>query len=120
MSNDEKALKSLKTEVSQILKKALTEVDFEKHLVRLDDDDGGFYWALAPRTKLTYAMVDKLDDALIACVKLYQAAGVVNNNRYYKKVARMVHYAMSELEAKQSLEHTIEEMMGEDFNVELC
>ncbi len=83
------------------------------------DEDGGFYWALAPKTKLTFAMVDKLDSALIACVKLYQAAGVPNKNRYYKKVARMIHYAMSELEAKQSLENTIEEMMGADFNVEL-
>ena len=117
MTNEEKRLKN---EVVRILKKALTEVDFEKELVVIDDpDDGSHYWALRPKTKLTFRLVNVLDDALIACAKLYRANNIPNDNRYYRKVARMIHYAMSELEAKQSLENTIEEMMGADFNVEI-
>jgi hypothetical protein len=112
MNNDEK---SLKKEVNRKLKTALTQVDFQKELVRVDDEDGNYYWTLRPRTKLTLNLLNTIDDVLIQCAKLYRDAGIRNKNKYYAKVARMVHYAMDELEAKQSLEHTIEEMMGE-FN----
>lgn len=115
---DEK--KRIDREVKKLLKEALTNVNFEQEVVKVEDEDGEFYYTLRPKTKLTYELVDALDNTLIACAKFYRDSGVLNSSRYYFKVARMIHYAMGELEAREPLQNMIAEILGlkvEDVDV---
>lgn len=114
MNDDEKPQlsdeKLIRKQVRKLLKEAIESIDLEAHLFEVEDEDGSKYYTLQPKSKLTAKHIMVVDDALTACARLYSAAGIPNWSKYYRKVARMVHYALSEIDAREAMEITLKDM----------
>ena len=104
---------SLEKQIKQILDAAIQKIDLKGRLIVVEDEDGEVYYQLNPAHKLKLSEVDEVDTALIECAKLYRDNGVPNTSRYYKKIARMVHYALYELDGRAAMQSWMEDFVNE-------
>lgn len=110
MTDDEKQtlVKQLNRTTRKILKAAMATIDFTEHVKPIvDEEDGEVYYSIDRDSGLKRHHVLIVDNALIDCAKLFNTAGLPNKSRFYRKIARMVHYALYEIESREMLENEV-------------
>jgi hypothetical protein len=104
----------VKRSVRQYLREVMRNIDLESKMRPVEGEDGSIHFVIATNVDLSIEAVHEVDDALIVAAKMFRDANVLNNDRYYKHVARMVHYAMSELETgNEPFELTVRRLIDE-------
>lgn len=119
MTDDENDLsleKKINKQVRRLLKAALADTDFDS-CVRpiVDEEDGETYYVIEPTSKLQKRHIDAMDAALIASARLFSGVGIPNRSKFYRRVARMVHYAYYETETRTQLENLISTWTTEEI-----
>lgn len=105
---------AVKKAVRKHLREAMRSIDLENKMRPMEGEDGEVHFVIASNVELNIEAVHVVDNALIDAAKMFSAAGVLNTDRYYKHVARMVHYAMSELETgNEPFELTVQRLINE-------
>ena len=108
MTDDENLVKRLAKSSRELLRSAMDSTGFSAAIEAvIDEEDGSTYYVIAKGAKLSEADILVVDDALIEVAKLYKDAEQKNTSKYYRKVGRMVFYALYELESRDILEHEI-------------
>jgi hypothetical protein len=92
----------------------MKSIDLESKLRSVEGEDGEVHYTIASNVQLNIEAVHVVDNALIEAAKMFRDADVLNTDRYYTHVARMVHYAMSELETgNEPFELTVQRLINE-------
>ena len=100
--------KTLAKKSKKLLREAMSTTGFSDAIETVvDEEDGSVYYVIGKCSKLTNTDIAVVDDALIDVAKMYQAVNTDNDSRYYRRVGRMVFYALYELESREILEHEI-------------
>ena len=113
MINDEKPVDlTLQKKINKLVRKTLQDamgaINFTDKVVPVVDvDDGETYYTIERNSGLKRHHVLTIDDALIVCAKLFSDNGLPNRSKFYRKISRMVHYALYELESRELLENEV-------------
>ena len=75
----------IKTILNQIRDLFLDKVERLK-----DKDDGNYYWKI--KDHISGADIDKGEYLLMDVSRIFREAGIKNNDKYYRKMSRMVAY----------------------------